>query len=292
MKRTGQFTIHSFSPQFKRGEKVALVPFGDVHRSTKSCCEEKWLDTLHGLEKRLALGENIYLLGMGDYDDFLSAGERVNIQRCDLHETTEEKIDEVLDRHVDILVKELSAFKGRFVGLLEGNHYGRYFHSGVTTTQKMCEKLECAYLGGSSFIRLSFTIPPAKRMCVDIFAHHGKGGGSTGGSSVNNVERMAQVAEADIYLMAHDHQRWAFKSSRLKLVSGTKLDIQDRELIFARTGSFLKAYEPNTHCYVSEKCLRPSDIGNVEISLLPRVIHKRENGKESYKNIVKMEVLV
>lgn len=289
-KRTGPFTIHRFIPQFKKGEQIVLVPFGDVHRSTKRCSEEKWKDFLYRYSSRIALGENIYFLGMGDYDDFLSAGERVKIQNADLHETTEEKIDEVLDRHVNILYKELEFAKGRFIGLLEGNHYGRYFHSGITTTQKMCELLQCAYLGGSSFIRLSFQVDRT-RMATDIFAHHGLGGGTTGGSSINTVERMANVAEADIYLQAHDHKKWGFKSSRLRLCGGKELAIQDRQLVMGRTGSFLKAYEPGTHGYVAEKCMRPSDIGNIEIHLRPRITHfAKDNYQEKAK--VEMDILV
>lgn len=287
MKRTGPFTIYEFKPQCKRSEKIVIIPFGDVHRSTKRCCEDKWLEFLWNVKNRIAMGENIYLLGMGDYDDFLSAGERIKIQNADLHETTEEKIDEVLDRHVDILCRELDFAKGRIIGLIEGNHYGRFFQTGITTTQKMCEKLKCAYLGGSSFIRIQICLDKHKRMAVDIFAHHGLGGGVTGGASINTVERMANVAEADIYLMAHDHKKWGFKSSRLRLTHGSGITVQDRQLIFGRTGSFLKAYEPNTYGYVSDKCMRPSDIGHIEIMLLPRITHY---AKDNYKNYCKVEM--
>jgi hypothetical protein len=291
MKRTGEFTIHNFKIPFKRGDRVALVPFGDVHRSTKRCSEEKWKEFCYNMSSRIALGENLYLLGMGDYDDFMSAGERIKIQNADLHETTEEKIDEVLDRHVNILCKELEFAKGRILGLIEGNHYGRYFKSGITTTQKMCEKLGCVYLGGSSFFRLSFCIPPEKRMSVDVFAHHGLGGGSTGGSSINSVERMANVAEADIYLMAHDHKKWGFKTSRLHLTHGLQLDLQDRQIVMARTGSFLKAYEPGTYGYVAEKCMRPSDIGHIEIYIKPQITHLAVNDYKQ-KSKIDLEVLV
>ena len=288
MKRTGPFTIHDFTPAFKRGERIVIVPFGDVHRSTKRCSEEKWKEFCEKMAHRISLGENIYLLGMGDYDDFLSAGERISIQRCELHETTEEKIDEVLERHVDILCKELSFSRGRIIGLIEGNHYGRYYKTGITTTQKMCEKLDCSYLGGSSFIKLHFCLGKAKRMALDIFAHHGIGGGSTGGASINTVERMANVAEADIYLMAHDHKKWGFKASRLRRVQG---GVQDRQLIFGRTGSFLKAYEPGTHGYVAERCLRPSDIGNIEIVLTPKITHyASDNYKQKTK--IEMEIII
>ena len=135
MKRTGPFTIYEYELHFKRGDRITIVPFGDVHRSTKRCSEAKWKEFLYNMESRIALGENLYLLGMGDYDDFMSAGERIKIQNADLHETTEEKIDEVLDRHVNILVRELEFAKGRIIGLIEGNHHGKYFQSGITTTQ-------------------------------------------------------------------------------------------------------------------------------------------------------------
>ena len=292
MKRTGPFTIHSQEVPFKRGEKIVIVPFGDVHRSTKKCAEEKWIEFCKNIGKRIALGENIYLLGMGDYDDFMSAGERISISKCELHETTEDKIDEVMQRHVDILVDELGSARGRIIGLLEGNHYGRYFKTGITTTQKMCEALGCPYLGGSSFIRLQFSFPPKKKVAVDIFAHHGLGAGRTGGASINSVERMANVAEADIYLMAHDHKKWGFKASRLRLTRGSRLGIQDRQLLFGRTGSFLRAYQPNTHGYVAEACMRPSDIGHIEIYLTPKIDKTRLGSTcyDGYAEQIKVEM--
>jgi len=273
MKHTGPFTLHEFDiPIREWGEDIVLVPFGDIHRTTKRCHKEKWHEELDWMKIKVAQGKPFYVLGMGDYDDFLSSSERFKIHTADFHETTEEKFNEIMDRHVNIFYDEISFLKGHIIGLIEGNHHGRYFNSGITTTQKLCEKLECRYLGGSSLMRLHFQ-KESKRLALDIYAHHGRGGGRTAGSSVNNIENMTQIAEADIYLQGHDHKKWIYKQTRLRLAPHG-LALQERQMIFARTGSFLRAYQPNTHGYVSESMMKPSDLGVVKIIITPKRIKK------------------
>jgi len=269
MKRTGPFIISEFKiPIEGWNEDILMVPFGDVHRTTKRCHEEKWHEQLDWMKVQVAKGKPLYVLGMGDYDDFLSASERFKIHTAGLHETTEEKFDEILDRHVKMFYEEIKFLKGHIIGLIEGNHHGLYFKSGITSTQRLCQLLECDYLGGSALIKLHFK-RGSKCLALVIYAHHGKGGGRTAGSSVNSVEQMTQIAEADIYLQAHDHKKWIYKQTRLRLAP-KGLALQERQMLFGRTGSFLRAYVPGTQGYVSEGMMKPADMGVIKVIITPK----------------------
>ena len=101
------------------------------------------------------------------------------------------------------------------------------------------------------------------------------------GGSLNAVEKMAQIAEADIYLMAHDHRKSAATKSRLTLgEGGGRIQLSRRKILLARTGSFLKGYEPEKPSYIAEAGYSPTDLGVVKIELTPR--RERKNGVDNF----------
>ena len=166
--------------------------------------------------------------------------------------------------------KEIGFMRGRIIGLLEGNHYGVFSSGGMTTTQEMCNILRCRYLGVNTFTRLSFASKTKRNCSIDIFAHHGKGASRLIGGSLNTVEQMIGTAEADIYLMAHDHKLNTGKVSRLHLQFGSNgLILKDKTMLLARSGSFLRSYMPEHQSYVVKKALRPAEIGFLKIILTP-----------------------
>lgn len=273
MKTSGLFEIHKFYiPNVKVGQTIYLIPFGDIHRSAPLCHAEKWKEFLEWAKHK----KDSYFLGMGDYDDLVSTSERAGLAGARLHDSTLQTIESAYRHYTDRLIKELSFMKGRCVGLLEGNHYG-VFQNGTTTTQRMCEALDCKYLGCSAFIQI--VIGERKRtMAVDVWAHHGLGAARLIGGSLNRVQQMAEAAEADIYLMGHDHKKSVATITRLKLNhTGSHLRLSHRKAILARTGSFLRGYVPGAVSYVADAMMNPTDLGCAKIELTPR----RETGEGS-----------
>jgi len=276
MNTTGVFNIHYVTIPFKKfGEPIYLIPFGDVHRSSPMCHVEKW-------EEFLAWAKNkprCFFLGMGDYDDLVSASERSILLDKKLHESTHDTLEDLYRSHTDKLAKELSFMKGRCLGLIEGNHYG-VFQNGTTTTQRLCEKLDTKYLGVSCFIRIILTNAGSRRcVTVDLWGHHGKGAARLVGGSLNRVSQMEEAAEADIYAMGHDHKKSVATKTRLKLsgVGPDRFRLSHRKILLCRTGSFLKGYEPGEASYVADSAMNPTDLGVVKIELTPR----RERHKDA-----------
>lgn len=96
------------------------------------------------------------------------------------------------------------------------------------------------------------------------------------GASVNKVEDMANVAEADIYLAGHDHRKWAVKRTRLRLSHGNEiLTLKERKIVLGRTGSFQEGYTPGKDGYIHNICATPSELGGIEIILTP-TLHKKD----------------
>jgi predicted phosphodiesterase len=283
MNTSGIFEVYHYTIPFdKCNEPIYLIPFGDVHRSAPLCHTEKWLEFCDWAKRK----KNAYFLGMGDYDDLASASERRLLGDKNLHESTVETLEMLYNRHIDQFAKEVSFMKGRCIGIMGGNHYAE-FQSGITSDQKLADKLGTKFLGSSCFVRLQF-VPNTKHattMSVDVWAHHGMGAARLVGGSMNRVQQMAEAAEADIYLMGHDHKKSAGMTNRLRLQGkGQNLKLSHRKILMARTGSFLKAYVEGKPSYIVDKAMNPTDLGVVKIELTPRRENK-SGWKEEYVDI-------
>jgi hypothetical protein len=268
MQTTGIFTIHKFEIEFEKyNEPIYLFPFGDVHRDNTNCDEKHWLEFLDWAKNK----PRSYFLGMGDYQDLASATERIILGNKGLHESTKDTIEGVYEIHTKRFFKEIEFMKDRLIGLIEGNHFGN-FESGITTTQYLAQMLGCKYLGVSSFVRLVFYKKGNKRKSakLDIWAHHGKGGARLVGGSLNTVERMIAAANADIYLMGHDHKKSCAYVPTMELTDGKNIKLRKKKKLIGRTGSFLKGYVPDKKSYVADAAMNPTDLGVLKIELTPK----------------------
>lgn len=266
MQTTGIFTVHNYEIEIlKANEPIYLIPFGDIHRSAPMCHERKWLEFLEWAKTK----KRAYFLGMGDYDDMASASERSILSDKRLHDSSAQTLEKLYLTHTEKFAKEIKFMKGRVIGFMEGNHYAE-FPNGTTTTQKLAELLEARYLGVSSFIRLTLKYR-AHSASIDIWAHHGKGASRLIGGSLNRVQQMGESAEADIYLMGHDHKKSVGLVTKLTLSEGNgQIKLRHKKQLYARTGSFLKGYENNKISYVADMALSPTDLGVVKIELTPK----------------------
>lgn len=264
------FNTHRYVIPFdKYDEPIYLIPVGDVHHDAPLFARERWNEFLSWAKTK----KRCYFLGMGDYGDMASGSERRVIYDDRLHESTRETIEDVQRKASTKMANELLFSKGRWIGMLEGNHYGK-FKDGTTTTQILCNMLDTTYLGYTSFIRLVFKDMHGNRTTsLDLWAHHGSGGGGRlVGGSVNSVQHMADNAEADIYLSGHDHKKWVAMKNRLVLTDGGsgRLNLRHKKIMMVRTGSFLKGYEPGAESYVARAGMSPTDLGVVKIELTPK----------------------
>ena len=102
------------------------------------------------------------------------------------------------------------------------------------------------------------------------------------GGSLNAVEHMVNAAEADIYLMGHDHKKSVAYATRLRLGESNRgvPKLKERKILLARTGSFLRGYVPGKISYVADRMLNPTNLGCVKIELTPRREGKRGSGND------------
>jgi hypothetical protein len=280
MLTTGIFETLRFVIPAKMNTTYSLIPIGDIHRDSYNCALEYYQETLKWMRSL----PNVLVLGMGDYLDLASTSEREILMNNKLHDGTKDTLEQIYWKNVKTIVKDFEPFKGRIIGMLEGNHYG-VFADGTTTTQQICRLLGVKYLGVSAFIQLGFKTNH-RNLSVNIWAHHGKGGAQTIGGSINNVEKMGQIADAQIYIMGHDHKKGALPDEKLVLKEGDsgKLKVRYKKIYYVRSGSFLRAYVEGRASYVTDRCLRPAVLGVVRIEMTPKRAH-REGEDENYVDL-------
>lgn len=286
MKTTGLFTTHKVAIKQASDRPIKIIPFGDVHRDSDMHCGTKWREFL-----AYAKGQkDAYFLGMGDYFDGMSTSEREGLSRSSLHNTTIKNIEKLYSEWIDRMSRELEFMKGRLLGMLGGNHFFS-FNSGMSSDTILCQNLDARFLGVCSFIRLSIQTQKvedrSRGVSFDIFAHHGAGGGSTPGATFNTIEKMQQTADADLYLMGHDHKKGCIPSfPRLRLVEGGgNLGIRERTPWLGRTGSFLKAYEDGAVSYNVDAARSACALGWIEFDLSLR--RTRCNQQDNIEVIVR-----
>jgi len=279
MLTTGIFKVCRFDYKIKKiGQPIYLRPFSDVHRDSPACDVDRWKAWLSQAKAHV---NNSIFLGLGDYNDLASTSERIILGTRALHESTKQTLEDIYDQHIERFAKEIDFMKGRLIGLVNGNHYAE-FSDGTNSDMRLARLMKTTFLGVAAFIRLYFHYYNS-RIHLDIFCHHGKGAARMVGGSLNRVQQMGEIAEADIYLMGHDHKKPAAFVPKLRLEHSSRsgLMLKHRKQLIARTGSFLKAWEPETPSYVVDACMGPSDLGVTTIELTPIV--ESSKGKREFR---------
>ena len=255
------YTVHKKEIKLKSwNDIVPIWFFGDVHRDAVGCDKERWQWFL----KKSAQDKEAYYLGMGDYHDLASSREQVHLNRNDLHETTMESLDELVEKNNRAFCKEIKQMNGRLLGLIDGNHNWR-FPNGAAASEDLANRMGCEHLGWLTHFTLTFK-SVGKSQSVHIVACHGRAGGKRIGTSINQVEDMKAIFPiADIYIMGHNHDRGAWPIDVLYPTHNGS--IKQKRQFLCRSGSFLKAYEKGRSNYATGRLLRPADMGALKLNI-------------------------
>jgi hypothetical protein len=261
-----------------KNQRMILAPLGDIHFDTEDFPLKRFKDHIEWMMDRGA-----YFVGMGDYLDFMPHSQRALL--APLRDSVKGQIDTMIRKKADELLEVLAPTKGRWLGLVEGNHRWD-FHDGTSLDQYLCEGLSCDFLGTMALVRIvSKDMPEGhpEASCT-LCVHHGIGSSRLTGGHMHRVEDLLKWIDADIYLMGHSHAK-----------IGAPIDVQTisldgahyhRTKIMARTGSWLLGYasheplgldEPvmeSRGSYVEEKAFMPSALGGLCIGIGFEQIHK------------------
>ena len=241
--------------------------WGDVHRDTPTCDVDRWHWFLNSAKKS---DENTYFFCMGDTNDFASISERKSLERGKIHEETWMRFDNMAERDNRLVAKEISFMQGKLLGVIDGNHNWT-FKNGKTGTEDLAERMGTEALGWLCHYTISFRFNKSnnttKQKAIYFVLCHGRAGGKTAGITINQVDDLRRIFPvADVYCMAHDHERGAWPKSVLVPTFGEKSLKQKRQFL-CRSGSFKRGYVDGQPGYEVGRLLKPADIGALKLTI-------------------------
>lgn len=250
--------VKTFKLPYKNGDTIKIKPIFDVHWGNKYCDKKAFRDYLANSD------DKTYFIGGGDMLDSIVIGDK----RYEKHVDDTEG-DAIIDEQVDGFTKVLEPYKDKLLGLGRGNHEKTIIKRCSTDpVKRMCEALQCDYLGYSGLLRLVLSEGGSRGRTAIIRWHHGWGGGSrTQGADLTKYSNDVKHWVADLYLYGHVHRKQSDRIPRLGL-SGEKLI--SRPKLIGICGTFLRTYSKTQEStYSEEKGYPPVEIGGITVNFKP-----------------------
>jgi hypothetical protein len=246
-------------------EQIILAPIGDVHVGARGFARNSFKEYLKILDNEY---NNVYYVGMGDYID----ATRTTVRKA--FKTLEVDDGEFVDNYVEEQRQDFFDLvrhtKGKWLGLLEGNHTWEY-RDGTTTESRLCQDLEARFLHDCADISIKFQREDENgiRGSVGVWLHHGVGGRKFPvGKLLDHV--CPYFPDSDIFLMGHTHVSEFRNVVRMHRVGNKYIQ---RTSVAAITGGWLKGYIDGPSTYVERKAYSPLAVGSIIIKVRPYLKH-------------------
>ena len=244
---------------------------GDIHLGSALCDEEKLAATI----EEIRVNPNAICILMGDECDYISPKDwrwrdGAIAEWVDTEDVAHSQQTEVVSR--------LRPIKKKILGAIEGNHERTIrdeFNQNVHN--HLVEELEIRDFGYSALVRLRFYWKrnhPLRRggrggetHLIDIFLHHGFGGGRTDAADMGRFSDIVRDYVADWFIMGHTHRYFASKF--IKHYLGTRGDILSKPGLIGRSGTFLKTLDKGKFSYSEKAAMRPLYTGCLKVTYSP-----------------------
>jgi len=265
----------------KVGQLIYVIAVGDIHYSSEKDCDRVRFQGLIEWAQRQELkkGARVLFIGTGDYNEQPSPSERAALVAAKggygLHDTTLEKLDEMMEDMTKEFYEVVKPMAHGFLGLLTGHHYHVYSsgkYRGARTDEHLADMIGCPYLGDMAIVTLKFNLLQRAKLLpmyehditFSLMAMHGYGSGRTIGAQMGKRIRMAEVMEGmDLYIMGHDNNKAVIPREVLRLDPGSPDGVNYHKQYFIGAGSFQRGYRMGTPYggYVEQLALAPAQLG-------------------------------
>jgi len=254
-------------------KKLTIIPIGDVHLGSKASD----LKHLNRTIKRILDTPDCYTIMMGDICDLITLNDK---RRFDPEEQVFRSLSGIAQQQRDLAIKTFQplADRGLILGYADGNHeeyYKKHAEFDVSKDivntfngkKKEEDKGYIHYLGYCFFYNLILSKGKNNAIkTLTIWGHHGKGGGTVGGS-VNKITQQPQNFIADIFLMGHDHNKFNIPRTQIGVTQCLKPSMYEKHIRLVRTGSFLKSYQQDATTYSERALYAPSELASPVIEI-------------------------
>jgi predicted phosphodiesterase len=253
---------HSYRHVLKgRAEELKIKPIFDVHLGSPLCDLNALREYLSESDK-----DTVFICG-GDLLDCIIVSDTKRYRKGGDNNEGEAIIDDQIDK----MVKILSPYKDRILGIGNGNHEDNItIRCGTNPSARIAKAINVPELGYSWLYRIFLDRKVGKNTdtrMITIRGHHGWSGGSrTQGADLTKYSRDVAYWDADLFLYGHTHRLQSDEIPRLGLNKAGKLIARPKAMVIC--GTYLKTFSQDTTPSYSEKAgYPPLTIGGASISL-------------------------
>jgi len=237
-------------------QMIYLVPLADFHLG----CKEAAIDVIQGYVEWIKNRHNAFTIVNGD------------MMNCATKDSVSELYDDLVtpDTAYAQVREILTPIRNKILMVTRGNHEENiYKKSGADYSARLAYDLgDIPYKpdGGMVGIRLSTDGGTHNIMCW-IYATHGWGGARTIGAKVKKAQDLLSVANADVYVISHDHTQNINRGNILE-PPRSKINFHKpcyttiKRKLFVNTGGFI-SYSG----YIQRKGYTPQDLGTPRIRI-------------------------
>lgn len=185
-------------------DKIEIHPLADLHIGDMMCDYKAIREELD----YIARTPNCYCILDGDLMDTAIASSVGDTYGANIQPM--EQLKEC--------VELFGPVKDKILAVTSGNHENRiYKQDGIDITSLMCAQLGIGHRYSSTtavlIIRFGWDKRHGRKMTYSAYVCHGTGGGRKEGGKIQRLADLAQIVDADMYLMAHVHQPAAFRNT-------------------------------------------------------------------------------
>jgi predicted phosphodiesterase len=145
-----------------------------------------------------------------------------------------------------MLIRLLEPVRDRILAVVSGNHDHRVYKAiGDDIVEIMCAEIGLPYYSGQAFLSLKVgwdrnQSRQQKRSPIvyTTYLTHGFGGGRMVGSKANNLMRLADIVDAELYVAGHTHTPMALPSVRWQM-DANRGSVIEKQRMFISTGASL-----------------------------------------------------
>ncbi len=234
--------------------QIYLVPLSDWHIGDRNVA----VDVIQGYIDWIKEHDNAFTILNGD------------LMNCATKETAAELYDDLVtpDKSYDVVFKMCEPIKDKILMITRGNHEENIYRKvGADYMARLAHDLgDIPYKPDGGLLGMRMCLHTRHHLCY-AYATHGWGGARTIGAKVKKAQDLLSVANADIYILSHDHTQNVNRGNIIEppraLVSFTRpCYTTTRRKLFVNTGGFI-----NYGGYIQRKGYTPQDLGTPRIRI-------------------------
>lgn len=202
-------------------KSIEIIPMADLHIGAKEC---DW-DAVRQRIEYIKTTPTAYCILDGDLID--------NGTKSSIGDIYSQRLNP--GEQLNLITQTLEPIKKKILAAVPGNHEARTWRmDGIDITEQICHRLGIIDRYAPETAVLNLTVNNQR---YEIYITHGSGGGRKAGGKINRLIELADVVDADVYIMGHTHQPMVTRAGRVVQADGK---LKQKELLFVNLASSLK----------------------------------------------------